>query len=84
MAARQKGHCGAWSGMLQTAFAHAMHILHNTDTAVSGTFSWRHQAPSADRVDTRYTAAAEKAQWGALRYGHMLQMKLCADMGACR
>lgn len=39
MAARQNGHCGAWSGMLQTAFAHAMHILHDSDTAVSGTFS---------------------------------------------
>ena len=27
MAALQKGHCGAWSGMLHTALAHAMHIL---------------------------------------------------------
>ena len=36
MAARQNGHCGAWSGMLHTALAHGMHILQSsTNRAVS-------------------------------------------------
>ncbi len=30
MAARQNGHCGAWSGMLHTALAHGMHILYSS------------------------------------------------------
>ena len=30
MAARQNGHCGAWSGMLHTALAHGMHILQSS------------------------------------------------------
>ena len=36
MAARQNGHCGAWSGMLHTALAHGMHILQSsTNRAVN-------------------------------------------------
>jgi len=35
IAALQKGHWGAWSGMLHTALAHAMHILQH-HTSISG------------------------------------------------
>ena len=39
MAARQNGHCGAWSGMLHTALAHGMHILESSTNRAVNTLS---------------------------------------------